>query len=296
MHYTNKHNLPDPLVQALIRDDYDAGTADISVTALVGPARIRQLRLRHDHEITTDVADNLWLLLGTMGHLAIQHAAVKDGLSEERLYMRRDGCLISGKPDLWLNNGLTDWKFTSVWAVLLGLKADWEAQLNVYRPLYLEAGFPVDSLNIWAILRDWRRGDYRRDPKRYPPVPFKVVPVPIWSDDKLDKYLTERVMAHKTAEALWPWPDNELPHCTPEERWARSNTWAVMREGRKTAVRVKDNQKDAEVMVEAENKKPKTKKHRVEFRPGASVRCEDYCEVAPFCNQHKEMKGGEDAN
>uniref|UniRef100_A0A6M3XTS2 Putative PD-(D/E)XK nuclease superfamily protein n=2 Tax=viral metagenome TaxID=1070528 RepID=A0A6M3XTS2_9ZZZZ len=294
MNYTNTHNLPDPLVQALIRDDYDAGGADISVTALVGPPRIRQLRLWHAGEIVVDVADNLWLLLGTMGHLAIQHAAVKDGLSEERLYMRRDGCLISGKPDLWLNNGLTDWKFTSVWAVLLGLKADWEAQLNVYRPLYLEAGFPVDTLNIWAILRDWKRGDYRRDPKRYPPVPFQVVPVPIWSDDKLDKYLSERVAAHQAANNL---PDNELPPCTPEERWARSNTWAVMREGRKTAVRVKNSQDEAEAVMKEKNKKPKAKKHHVVFRPGASVRCEEgFCEVAPFCNQYQEMKGGENAD
>ena len=204
--------------------------------------------------------------------------------------MRRDDCLISGKPDLWLDGGLIDWKFTSVWAVLLGLKPEWEAQLNVYRHLYLEAGFPVYYLEIWAVLRDWNRSSYRRDPKRYPPIPFQVVPVPIWSDDKLDKYLTERVTAHKTAEAL---PADELPPCTPEERWARPDTWAVMREGRKTAVRVKDNQKDAEVMVEAENKKPKTKKHRVEFRPGASVRCRDYCEVAPFCNQYQGMKGEE---
>jgi len=29
-------------------------------------------------------------------------------------------------------------------------------------------------------------------------------------------------------------------------------------------------------------------KHIIEHRPGKRVRCEDWCEVAPFCSQYKE--------
>jgi len=286
MKYTNKHNLPDPLVQALIRDDYDAGGANRSVTALVGPPRIYQLHLRHFDKIVVDVANRLFMLDGKEMHYALEMAGLKNAIVEERLYCKWGGWLISGKPDCYYKQIVSDWKKTSVWKLLLGDLNDWEAQLNLYGWLFVEAGFAVDGLELWLKLRDWRRSEFRRDPKHYPPVPFKVAPVPIWSDDKLDKYLTERVAAHKAADGV---PDDVLPYCTPEERWARSDKWAVMRIGRKTAVSVKDSQEEAEAMMKEKNKKPNVKKHHVEFRPGASVRCEEgFCEVAPFCNQYKE--------
>lgn len=46
-HLSNKYNLPQPLVSALEKDDYDIGDADISVTSLWKPPQMVSLLRKH---------------------------------------------------------------------------------------------------------------------------------------------------------------------------------------------------------------------------------------------------------
>ena len=41
---TNKHNLPEAIVAAIMNDSYTKGDADISVTELLSPPQLRALR------------------------------------------------------------------------------------------------------------------------------------------------------------------------------------------------------------------------------------------------------------
>ncbi len=94
-----------------------------------------------------------------------------------------------------------------------------------------------------------------------------------------------RIVEHEGASVD---SDQELPPCTDAERWLRDRKWAVMKKGRKSAVKLYYSEIDAEARVEAESPQ-----HYVEFRPGKYNRCEDYCEAAPFCQQlirEKEAK------
>src|SRR3546814_2141867 len=61
---TNRLNLPASIVNAVSNDPYTRGNAHISITGLIGPARKRQLEIRHADEITEDAADRIWSLLG----------------------------------------------------------------------------------------------------------------------------------------------------------------------------------------------------------------------------------------
>ena len=74
MKYTNKHNIPDEVIRALKNDNYSKGDADISATGLLQPPQIRILNNEHEDEITTDVSDRIWILLGTSVHNILEKA------------------------------------------------------------------------------------------------------------------------------------------------------------------------------------------------------------------------------
>ena len=73
MKYTNKLNLPQPLVSAIVNDKYDSGTSDISVTSLLKPYQLRALERHHD-KLTEDIADRIWSLLGQVIHGILERA------------------------------------------------------------------------------------------------------------------------------------------------------------------------------------------------------------------------------
>lgn len=295
MQLTNMHNLPEVLVRAVLNDPYPHGkTGDISVTQLIKPPRIRQLEIRHRDEIVEDVSERLWALDGQADHHHLERAALPNALAEERLSCEVLGWRVTGQLDLYEEPGvLSDYKRTSVWAVIGGVKPEWEAQLNLLAHLVRQAGFPVQRLQIVALLRDWSRSKARQG-GNYPQLPAAVVPVPLWSPEQAAGYLESRVDLHQRAERL---PDDELPLCTDEERWRRPTTYAVMGDWRKTAIRVTEDRDEADRIMEAEAAKVAGSRKRVylEVRPGEAVRCREYCRVAPFCNQWQAELAGEAA-
>jgi hypothetical protein len=78
MRWTNKYDLPDPIVRAVVFDPYTKGASDFSATELAKPPRLRTLSMKHRDELTEDVSDRLWSLLGQLGHLLLERAYQKD--------------------------------------------------------------------------------------------------------------------------------------------------------------------------------------------------------------------------
>ena len=279
MKFTNVNQYPEPFVRAVSADDYDRGDCDFTISELISPPRLRQLVLRHDHEITQDVSDRLWVLLGTVAHDILERAG-KDGqeLTEERLYATVAGKKVGGKLDtLCLTSGLlTDYKVTSAWSYVFGDKPEWERQLNAYAFLARENGHKVEALQIFAMFRDWSPSKSLTSDD-YPRTNCLRIPIPMWTQGETRIYLAGRVLANSTAETC---TDESLVPCTPEERWAKKTTWAVMKPGRKSALSVHDTEQDAW--------KAMGQGLTVETRPGKSVRCADYCPVGRqtgFCSQ-----------
>ena len=74
-----------------------------------------------------------------------------------------------------------------------------------------------------------------------------------------------------------------MPACTPEERWAKPDKWAVMKHGRKSAVKVFDSEEEANANIGLGD--------YIEYRQGVDTKCEDYCMVNQFCPYwQKRMK------
>lgn len=281
---TNRLGLPEPIARAVANDGYTRGDADISVTTLIGPARKRVLEQRHAHEITEDVADRIWALLGQIAHGILERADI-EGWNEQRLFITRHGWTISGQFDrvLVAAGALGDYKLTSTYSVKDGLKPDHEAQANIYRLMLQEHGVEISSAQVVYILRDWQRSKAKND-LGYPQLPVLVADVPLWPVEQVEAYITQRLAAHGHAQ-------HTLPDCTDAERWSRPAKWAVMKRGNVRAVRLHDTQQDADAHAAAlQSEAKKRVEYFVEHRPGEHVRCADFCAVADFCEQWQAIK------
>jgi hypothetical protein len=290
MKITNKFNVPETLVALATRDYYSKGKSDYSVTEIISPPRIQRLRRTHFEEIEQDVSDMLWMLLGTALHVVAERSEVSGHTNEERLSAGINGIILSGAIDLQKDDEdgvtITDYKFTSAWA-LMNDKPEWEQQQNIYKYLVERVKKkPVKGLKICALIRDWSRRD-AQNKSDYPQAPIQVIDIPMWTFDRTEAFIKERVEMHRDSKVSADWGD-ELPLCSDEERWLRPTTYAVKKDGRKTAIRVFDTQDEADALLK---EMPEKDKGFIEIRKGEAVRCTgNFCGVSQWCSQFQNQK------
>jgi hypothetical protein len=279
MKLTNRLNLPSSIYNAVARDPYHKGDAHISVTGLIGPARKRQLELQHGDQLTEDVADRIWSLMGQITH-GILERHDSDGLTEERLYIERHGWRISGQFDrVLLEEGLLqDYKLTSTYSVKDGVKPEYEAQANLYALMLREHGHEIRRAQIVAILRDYQKSKALHD-MSYPQAPVVVMDVNLWPADLVETFIQVRLKAHGDAQHV-------LPLCSPEERWERPSKFALVKEGNKKATSLHDTLEDANRAMACT---PKGVAFRIDERPAEPIRCAQYCSARPVCSQADEL-------
>jgi hypothetical protein len=305
MKFNNKYGLPAPLVTALQDDSYDLKNPPenvISLTTLIAPPKAKILEMRHDEEIEIDVAERLWLVLGTACHTIMEKATgvlhmaemrwfmdvkthevfVTSGRPEQESWYKKDAQYVSGKIDLYSpdEEKLTDYKITSVWSWIMekAIKPEHDAQLQVNGLAMRILGHSVKVLSVMMMFRDWSRSKNADEL----PVPFKEVPTVSWTDTEIFDYIQKRIEAHYSARKL---KDDEIPECTPQERWARPTVYAMMKPGRKSSVKNFDKNPTPAQMAEFPGCK-------VEERPGMDVRCMDYCPVGKIaCSYYKAVYG-----
>ena len=101
----------------------------------------------------------------------------------------------------------------------------------------------------------------------------------LWPEWRCQQFFVDEVSRHRHADTM---SDDDLPICTPHQRWQRGGQFAVMKKGRKKAVRLLDTQEQADIMVERGGG------DFVEQRPIEYVRCERYCNVNRWCRFFKD--------
>ena len=288
---TNKHNLPQTLVNLAESRDYSRGNSHRSITQLIDAPQISVLGMINENRITEDVVDTFWANLGSALHHITEKGADDKHLVEERLFVDVEDWTISGAIDVQRledDNSITimDYKFTSVWAVK-NPKLDWERQLNCYAYL-VEANkkVKIKELQIICFLRDWNRNNAKRD-INYPQQQIVVVPIKLWDFEERSKYVADRVRTHQ--EALQDYMNGkDMAECTFEEMWKREDTYAVKKKKNKRALKVFEIETDAKEFA-----KEKGEEYEVEFREGVAVRCEDnYCKVNQWCPQYQQVLKG----
>lgn len=291
MNITNAHGLPDPIVRAVTNDPYPHGsTGDISATQLVSPPQLAALRWLHQDKLEDDASERIWSLLGQAVHSVLERIE-STAETEKRLFSDCNGWVVSGAADRIAqldqaegSCSIEDYKVTSVWAAIDGVKPEWADQLHVLQWLALRNGYSPKRLSNILILRDWSRNKAKSDPG-YPQVPCIELGTQPQEPRALNAWILERVTAHQEARAA-ALRGGALPECTPAERWERPSVWAVKKPGRKSAVKLHDNQTAAEQHAQ------EIKDGYVEHRPGESIRCEHYCPVRAFCQQYANTQAG----
>lgn len=282
---TNRLGLPQGIVNAVKNDPYNSGDSDISVTRLITPPYQRKLMETVDQ--TEDVSDRIWSLIGQSTHAILERAypapaehmetwpmptllAHYGYVTERRLFGNCNGWRVSGAFDVLEDGTMFDYKITSVWSVIGETKIEWEQQLNLLRLLAIQNGIQVDRLRIIAILRDWSKMKAKLEPE-YPQSQVCPVDIPVWSQERAEAYMLDRVKAHQDAAP---------PPCTDVERWAKPTVYAVMKEGNKRAFKLHESANSAAAHVAELGPK-----YSVVTRPGEYTRCANYCAVAHNCPQ-----------
>lgn len=321
MKITNKHNITSKsLLAALTTDDYDMSNRPanvVSCTELIDAPKHQILKRRHAGSIVVDASDNFWTMFGSAIHYTLERSNKKrDSLTEERIFIevgekfvvhtlaegekiinapwyRKDVPYVTVKFDQYEyeTRTLEDYKFVSVWEVIFGLKKSRFEQLNIGAFAMNMLGFPVDKTRPVLLLKDWSKKEYNdglRKAKefgsecKYPPIPFYSEDHPVWKKDVVEEFIRDKVSRFFAATHL---NDEEIPACTPEERWYSGEAHAVMKDGRKTAVKVfkvtddldSDSARSAAESLAMELNASGKGKHWVEKRPGTNRRCMDYC-------------------
>jgi hypothetical protein len=286
MIFTNKYNLPKTVYDVLAADGYKAGKDNYSATSLLKSPRQLQLYKRNYDKIQEDVSDRVWSLLGQAAHNVLEKHGDDSSLTEERLYVNIGDKVLSGQVDHYHDGVITDYKVTSVWTIMKQSKIeDWTKQLNTYAFIFKRNRYTVNRLQIIAILRDWSETEKLRY-SNYPESPIVAVPITLWEDVVQEAYITDRIELHNSAEKL---PSVGLPPCTPEEMWQTPNVYAVMKEGRKSALKLFESEEDAKQF--SANVSDEAGNHiYIQTRLGTCRNCERYCPVSNFCSQWSVIK------
>lgn len=294
MKITNTLSLPAPFVSLAEGDEYPVAPNEYRVTSLLKGVRETILERRHGTEITRDVSDMVWLLFGTAVHgILEQHQEAGSQLKEERIKVPFEEYVLSGKFDLYDDETkiVTDYKTASVWKIIFGDFADWRRQTLIYCYMLRQIGFDAQGGEIVAFLKDHSKRDAKIK-SGYPKFPVQTVKFRFTDADfvECEDWLRARFAEIRAAENL---ADDDLPVCTPDERFNSGDKFAVMKKGRKTALRVLDSKEDAE-QWKADNGGD-----YVETRLGEDKKCADYCSACEFCNYYQERKaaqnGGKEA-
>lgn len=261
------------------------GKTHISVTELIDSPRIRLLKQRHWDELERPLSQSLKAMTGTWIHALIEASTHGEGaIVEERLSIERQGKRLSGQVDLFEDGVVSDYKSTSVWSVTLP-KSDrikkWEQQTNIYAQLEREHGREVRAARIIAVFTDWSANKARQQPD-YPRSAAMVIPIKLWTPGQTLDFIDARLRLHIDAEG-------RLPECSAEDRWSDDDSYAVMQNGRKSALRVLPS------LAEAERWRAANGGSEIVKRTGDSRRCSMFCDVAKVCSQWAAMQAKREA-
>lgn len=289
---TNKLSLPLPILEAIINDDYDPGRSDYTATSLLQPPRMRRLVEMFPDECVEDASELLYRLFGKIIHYILEKAAAameaEGYVVEKRFYgsfAYNDRIyVVSAQIDLFdpATGLLSDYKTSSVFAFMKGLKAEHFYQMNLQVELMRREGLAVEQAEIVGIFRDWS-GDKADGDKDYPQAPAIKQAVPLILPQEVEAWVVSRLKAHEDAKKAKT--QAELPLCTDDEMWAKADqdTFAVTKPGASRATKLCDSKEEAEAFIAS---KP-TAGYVVEARYGKATRCTRYCAARRVCDQWK---------
>lgn len=291
MKITNVNKLPTPFVSAVQRE-YQYKENQYSATQLLKGSCEAVLERRHHNEIECDVSDMIWLIFGTAVHSILENAEEEnEQLKENKIVIDIDGGYkLSGIFDLYdaKEKKVIDYKTASVWKVIYNDWEDYRKQLLIYAYMLKQIGFECDKGEIVATLKDHSKSKAKFD-SGYPQFPIHKVSFNFTDEDfkEIEQFIKKKFNEIRLQEKL---SDDKLIECSADERWHKDDKYAVMKKGRKTALKVCSSQIEANQYID---NKGLDDKHYIEFREGQDTKCDDYCNVKQWCPFYQRKLRGD---
>lgn len=280
---TNKHNLPQPIINAIQEGEREPVADRYSVTELLNPARAILLKRLHYREIESDAADLVPALLGTAVHHLFESCSDSKAVTEHQvMYKVEQLGILTGRIDLinYQASEIVDYKTCSVNKIIRKDFEDWRMQGLMYAWLIFKAeNTIIRKLRFIAICKDWSKMRCETQ-SNYPQSPVFVWEYQITDSDYdfIEKWVRMRLKVLK--ENL---ESNTLPSlCNDEECWYTGTKYAVFKNpDDKRAAIVCDTIEEANGYIE--NKLNGT--GTIQTRYGEYLRCKYYCECSKFCER-----------
>ena len=287
MKITNKLNLPYGLVKAVSPEPHNK-PGEISATTLIQGTKQVILTQRHWNELEDDVSERIWAVFGTAVHALLETESEND-FTEIEVKQPVADITVTGRIDNYdMSTGtICDYKNTSVYKIKASWQKgvdgkaygfpEWRMQGLIYAWLLQKNGLPAKKCRFIALLKDHSKIEAERD-HTYPQSPVYVYEFDVTKEalEEIESFIRKKVFQYELFSSS---EDNMIPECTAEERWQKKDVYAVKKDGRKSAVKLFDTQKEAEGKIAELGKG-----HYLEVRKGESMKCKNYCLCSKFCN------------
>lgn len=247
MKITNKNNLPEVLVKIAEADLRKPKLDRISVTELGNSIKETVLYRRRYDELVEDVSEKVAALFGTAFHNLMEVNDNDDGIEGRVEFTFENGITLSGRYDKLDGSFLIDYKTTTAAFYMRQDFSDYRRQGLSYAWLLWKKGIYVSKLKFYMFLKDWQLLRAEVD-ENYPNGQVMVWEYDVRSSDlqEIENYIVSRINEYKKYIDV---PDNELPEPTPEELWYSGTKYAVMKHGGKRALRVFDDEEEANIYL-----------------------------------------------
>lgn len=285
---TNVHDMPEEyyrkVYEDIMTDPYEhlaeKGVPRIRVTELIGaplPGNLFRKYLYSD-ELVCDCSWFLPMMFGTILHGLVEGKSTDTRFYEKRMMYPLDlpghgRVNIVGTADMvdLEHPAVDDNKSKMVSSLSFSVDEDYVWQLNIYALMAGVLEHPDLLLRLRVFLKDWAasRADTDRT-GQYPPCGFVTRIVPRLTKQGVVKFLSDRAMDHM---------ENPFRPCSDAERnfGGGGTKYAVKKPGKDRAMKVLDNQDEAETLAHATGGGA-----FVEIRPGDS-KCRLYCQSRSVC-------------
>jgi hypothetical protein len=294
MKLTNKLNYPQAYVEAAKKHLYPPVEGRVGVTALTESPKIRRLLLDHWDDIVIDVEDLFTPMLGTAFHSHLQQFAPKESKAEHKVEYPVNGLVVAGKVDLF-SNIIEDYKLISAWSWVFDKSAKWAEQLNIYRWLASQMLGELigndgkhqlphyDKLQVHAFIKDWSSYQALKNTD-YPQQRFFTVNLPAWPLDEAEHFISAMVDKHKQKDYK----------CNDEDKWCRTEKWAVMEKGKDKARRLLDTMAEADKWILDNNLVQPYARGQVyiQERKSECKHCLEFCPARSVCDFAKTLDKG----
>jgi hypothetical protein len=260
-------SFPSPFMRAMQNNAYTKGNSQFSVTQLIGPPQRTWLGI--DHQKVETPYSSFAAFLGTAMH-AVLEANVDPSqgeVAEERMHALLCDAKISGQFDHLEKRCLYDYKTTRGSQDVM--KPDHRTQVHANAYLAILNGYEVEHVAVAYIQMDWSYMQSTLNPN-YPQSPFKIF-VEDYDAKLAEDFFNRAIPEHLAALAGQP------RECTRDEKWQKSDSFALMKPGAKRASKVCATRAEAEELL-----KPG---QFIQERPGERTFCQMFCGMKDHCPQ-----------